>query len=65
MPALPTAREVVKRTLKNLRRIGSPEQQREAAELEQLLDATQPAEAVSFARQEGEPPAPQGQPAGT
>ena len=55
----PTARDVVKRTLSNLKKIGTEEQRAEAIEIEKLLDQSQ-AEAVSFAREE-EPAAPAGE----
>lgn len=53
----PSAIDVVRRTLKNLKRIGSPRQQLEASAIEQVLAAhfEQP-EVVSFAREESPPP---------
>lgn len=46
--AEPTALDVVKKTLTNLKKIGSPAQQRDAQEIERRLDDQ--ATAVNFAR---------------
>jgi hypothetical protein len=46
--AEPTAHDVVMKTLTNLKKIGSPAQQREAAEIERRLN--EQANAVNFAR---------------
>jgi len=49
----PTALDVVRKTLTNLKKIGSPAQQREALEIERRLEDQ--ANAVNFARRARQP----------